>query len=930
MAIKLKKTLYVGLGGTGVSALLKIKKCFIDSYDEVPPMIGFLAIDTDRAASNKFVTGKKGERIILDPSELLVCTVSSALLVYRTFPGSYDWVPRFNVDKLSNIQGGGAGQVRSNGRFIAFFNEKGIRNSITSALDGVSRIIPADAPYEIDLDSNGNTKTIINVFASIAGGTGSGMIVDVLALIKDTLRTRGDLFSLYPWIIMPDVFKAMAKGPAMANVFYNTYGALRSLDYLMRRDLVQSTTPPVNLGHSRIDDPLFDFAYIINNTNRQGVTFDNLEDILDVVSTSAFLPANKMGDDLESPFDNIMAHRMASTYDILDKGAWAASIGSAELIYDVQAVGRVRAYTIISQLCESMAHSLSDGTADANKFFDDPNVMIRENNGRDDVINSLLSPAPEYTLDIDEKTTLFDITSYIENNCSQNRIEAALRVALNNKLSTTKSSFDNYIVEIMKRPEGKVDAAIKFIKALRDMVAICKAEMVEEEKKLNETNSYPEQWDVLVNAVPAKGLKSLFGKPINEEAVEILQSRLVETVSNKREEIRRSWAIKFYDSFDDILHEKLQSIEGLRAVLDEIGKKYTRQLLLEQSTASSSSKFQLFLHQNDVFAVSEYKIDSILKTNFLKFLPDGVSPWIGQSVDYIDKKLFTFASNSTYVKDVLSTSIDEVLRGMPEETIQSYLDRLKLLASPLWQYNAQGYNDRDVMLDRFVVLGVGNRDTSFLCTDERFKGYFDINDNHASFASSNQYDRISLLMVEDLLPIYAVNNFLEYERDTMDKIAKNYMMANYIDEKLYNRMNSENFKMIPTIVGDNVLSLWVNGFIFDYIHFDYDNNQYWIRSKKKGDPINKYRFNLGSQRDVAYELFKSEELYKEVEEGLDRQIASTGRQPIEEKIATIKAEDGSYLEKYAQLSTLERDQINEQKFMAVKILVSKEIELMSE
>ncbi len=34
MAIKLKKTLYVGLGGNGVSALLKIKKCFVDSYGE--------------------------------------------------------------------------------------------------------------------------------------------------------------------------------------------------------------------------------------------------------------------------------------------------------------------------------------------------------------------------------------------------------------------------------------------------------------------------------------------------------------------------------------------------------------------------------------------------------------------------------------------------------------------------------------------------------------------------------------------------------------------------------------------------------------------------------------------------------------------------------------------------------------------------------
>ena len=94
MAIKLKKTLYVGLGGTGVSALLKIKKCFVDSYGEIPPMIGFIAIDTDGAAMSKSVTGNQGQLIKLDSSELLVCTVKEALSVYHANPKSYDWVPR--------------------------------------------------------------------------------------------------------------------------------------------------------------------------------------------------------------------------------------------------------------------------------------------------------------------------------------------------------------------------------------------------------------------------------------------------------------------------------------------------------------------------------------------------------------------------------------------------------------------------------------------------------------------------------------------------------------------------------------------------------------------------------------------------------------------------------------------------------------------
>lgn len=86
---------------------------------------------------------------------------------------------------------------------------------------------------------------------------------------------------------------------------------------------------------------------------------------------------------------------------------------------------------------------------------------------------------------------------------------------------------------------------------------------------------------------------------------------------------------------------------------------------------------------------------------------------------------------------------------------------------------------------------------------------------------------------------------------------------------------------------------------------------------------------MSHQRDVAYDLFKSERLYKEVEAALNREIARSGRQPIEDKINTIKTEE-SYMEGYAQLSPLEASNINESKFKAVKDLISQEIGLMTE
>lgn len=614
----------------------------------------------------------------------------------------------------------------------------------------------------------------------------------------------------------------------------------------------------------------------------------------------------------------------------MNKKAWAASASSAELIYDAQAVGRAIAYTTISQLCESLVQSPTDGSADANRFFDDQNVMIRENNGRDDVINILLSPAPVYSLQIDENTTEFDVTTYIENNCGQKLLEKDLKTALNNKLANTNRYFDIYISEIMSRSQGKVDSASKFISSLLDIVNICKSEMVEECAEFHEMNSEPQQWNALLNGVKNKGIASIFGKKVNEDGVEILQNKLTEVVRNLREEIRREWALKFYTEFEIVLKNKQKAIDTLKSVLGDISKEQSRKLLSEQHNSMSKSKFQIFLHQNEVMKASELKIDENVKTTFGAHFKEGISIWLGQPKQYVEREMWNFVKETYKVKEAVNTSIDSVLASMPKEQVKSYLEHLRVLASPLWTYNTQGYNEANLQLDRFVIVGVGNRDTSLLSKDEEYKHFFDTNGNKTSFASTNQDDRVYVLVVEDLLPIYAVNNFSTYKHDTEIKVARGNMMSNYLDEKLHNRMNAENFNVMPTIETDNVLQYWVWGFVFGYIHFDVEQNSYWIRSKSHGDAWEDFRYNLSPQRDVAYDMFKSEQLYKEVEDALNREIARSGRQPIEDKINLIKATGGAYRKEYAHLNPWEASNMDEPKFKAVKDLVSQEIKLMSE
>lgn len=924
---RLTKTLYVGLGGTGVNTLLKVKKCFIDSYGVIPPMIGFLAIDTDGGAMTKAVTGSDGRAIRLAASELLVCTVPNALGVYRTNQREYDWVPEQNVAMLSSIQGGGAGQVRSNGRFIACFNSQRVSAAIASAFAGVSQLIPQDSPFEVSMNTDGmQYATDVHIIGSVAGGTGSGMLVDVLLMLRKTLAAQSTPYHIYPWIVLPEVFRSMNQGPSMANVLYNAAGALRTLDYIQHHE---PNNPAIDFGYAKIDQQLFEYAYVINNTNEAGTTFGDIEDITDVVAKCAFLPANNMGSELVTPFDNIRSQQTAGTYDILNKKAWAAATGSAELIYDAQAVGRASALAIIQRLCASMSQATTDGLDEANAFFDDKDVMIRENNGRDDIINTLLTPLPSYSLSIDEGTSIADIEGYIADVASTAKLDNAIKVNLDMKLANTKTQFRKHLHHIMSRDEGRIGTAIAFIKSLRKIIAACDKEMVDEESEYKRINAVPCQWEAYVKALRPGGLMGWL-KSLDQDAADTLASRLGDVTRCLREEIRRSWAQKFYASLDAFLNEQQQSLEGVAATLGAIGDQCTRNLVAEQQQAQTRSKFQIFLHTDDVMAASRIVLDAPMRSTFTQYLADkdGVGTWVGQKQESIRQSLFDFAKTTELVKTAVNTDIDQVLRRLPQEKVAGYMKRLKELASPLWTVNTQGFQARAGALDRFVIVGVDNRDTHVLAQDKRYNTYFNTHGNTTNFASTSQRDRVFVLVVADLLPIYAINNFSTYQREAELRQASGARMANYLDRKLNSRMLSEKFPLLPVVETDNVMQYWVWGFVFGLIHNDPVDGQYWVRSKKKGDALKKYRFNIGTQRDVAYDIFRSEAIYKEVEAELGRRIADDGRSAFEAKIKEVKDND-DYATTYAQLSPRERENIEDPKYADVKRLLAEEIGMMS-
>jgi hypothetical protein len=926
MAIKLKKTLYIGIGGTGIDAILKSKKCFIDTHGEIPPMIGFLAIDTDNGASNKTLYSKNNELIKLDRSELLICSVQNPLQVYLQNRNEFEWIPSLNVKTIGAISGSGAGQVRSNGRFIARYNHQAISNHIASAIDKINSLIPMESPYVVDLNKDGAVfPIVINIVCSIAGGTGSGMLLDIMTIVHKTLQNAAQKHTIYPWIVMPDIFRSMNAGPAMSNVFYNTYGALRDLDYVMH---LAPNNVPLDFGFTAINESPAPIAFLVNNVNTNGTVFDKIDDITDILGRGMFLPSNEMGNAISSPFDNILTNRHVNpNFKIINKQAWVASVGSAELIFDNTEIIKAYSYRVISQICGTLRSYGSGGNNEANLFVDHPIVLIRENEGHDDVINSLLgAPDAPYGINIDVNTSANDINSYI-NDCVQRLGLEGIKDNFDSKLRTVNTQFDLKIKELLNTPNG-IGLTKNFIADLKVIIDLFKNEMISEVKELNDLLSYQIEWSKELTSIRNTGI-IILRQPLNQERADLLTNKILQFVKDKRELLRREWAIRFYNTFLDGINRTEIGISNLEVKLKEIEERSRQELLKKQQSASSSSKFQIFLHKEDILNSSENDFNiQIVVLGFIEYLKqinNGISDLIESSGNQIEKHLYEFANSISLVQDFKNLSIVHKLLQLNKEKINQYLQRLLNLAAPLWTFNPQGYLNQKTQIDRLILIGIENGVQSNLC--DSFDDLLADNLNQPNFISTHQTDRISVMIVECLLPVFTVNNFHSYENEN-SLIESKSTISNYIDEKWKARMDREDFLIKPAKQKNNVLESWVQGFIFGYIHFDDNNKVYWTESLLHGSPAKEYRLNLGQLRDEAYDNFKIYKIYKEIDDKLSKKMADEGQLPIQNKLKEIK-ESRLYNKQYSQLSRNERDQLDQVNFAGIKKLFEEEIDFIT-
>ncbi len=311
-----KRLLAIGVGGTGKACLTILKERLEESYGCVPDSVVLLSLDTDDLRYTDQFSGtqlnpqtdERGRepefRHIVSRPGVTMDTIFADIASGRSTAYMH-WLEK---EKLARVLSpsekdirGGAQRHRPIGRLALFQRwDNPVYSSIVGAITRMYGDPDKEQPMSaIEIEQS---KRQIFIIGSVAGGTGSGFIIDVANLVHHAIISNSKWQSIdtSAIIALPDTFSSCAttmNDPT--NLKPNTYAALRELDRFMR---THSNMLPYMVRYGE------DLRSITWSTNRP---LDHVY-LVDTTCPSAASDMDLSGDPMRGVFplisDFVMAH----------------------------------------------------------------------------------------------------------------------------------------------------------------------------------------------------------------------------------------------------------------------------------------------------------------------------------------------------------------------------------------------------------------------------------------------------------------------------------------------------------------------------------------------------------------------------------------------------------------------------------------------
>jgi hypothetical protein len=267
--------LLIGLGGTGGKIIRAFRKTIYQEFRQVEPdpataHIGYLYLDS----SDELMKLEDSTWKILDKSVQLGAdsqvlikgqSLRNILENVHQYPGIEPWIGDRTVwnDVLNGIVGDAVGsQRRRLGRFLLATNMTAFNNALNAQ---VQRLI----------SKSGDPNLTFHVCCGLAGGTGSGTVVDVVSQIRRQYRPQTtSQYRIIIYAFLPD--ERPKPNRDMTGYYHaNGYAALRELNALS-----VGTFKPIDLSAHSPSQPRLDLSnpfngcYVFSNQNENDTYID--------------------------------------------------------------------------------------------------------------------------------------------------------------------------------------------------------------------------------------------------------------------------------------------------------------------------------------------------------------------------------------------------------------------------------------------------------------------------------------------------------------------------------------------------------------------------------------------------------------------------------------------------------------------------------
>jgi len=845
MAYTLKKTAVIGLGGTGIQAILYMKKKLLETYDEVPPMIKFLAIDTADSESLQTSTGE----IKLEQGEFLKLEVKNPASLMKT-PEVKKWIPD---DIPTFALTSGAKAVRGLGRLSVFANS----NDLEARIDGLVNdirdyTIERDEKYEVI----GKGNIIVNLVCSLSGGTGSGCYLDVAMMVKKNLQSTDKLIGYF---LLPDIFVGK---PATRNVEPNAYGAFKEISYFFSKE--SKETPYVySLGgrERKIggDEGLFTSVYIINNTNRQGTKYNDISDLHEFLGIGMFLQSSSTGKKAGDIIDNLEAQILGANW--YDRPTVFSSFGISEITY----TGDWYADLYARQIALNVLQKTFTGgdTSRVSEFTDDfiRRIGIKEHEA-DDVINSILKPGdfkkfplpPEFKKEI-ISATFGKRESYL------NDIQRSLLDAAKKNLAKLKEEKDKILnKEILARlseVHGLVFAK-NFLNMLIGRVSEFKREMIDErDQKAKAMEDLKARYD-LVKADAEKAAKTLFGTAAKIEAELKKFKELIEKEASILLEIeRRERAIEFFAFFTDLAQKWIELLNTLGGYCDIMTQELSQEIEAMEHEKRDVKPFVQEIKPSHLIG----DIPFVEASDFLKWLDtvehQTVSSLAEMRIDQVKSLLLKYGYSQPRVKEIKEKRLEDILKDMSTEEMIKYVGLLDKMASPLWQYD-RGLISGDKKTENIYLFGVENHNETVF-DPQKIRAYL-ASPFDPAIISTGDPKRVICLKLEAPVPAFVVSNMPRYREKYMDPRKP-------FSYNLHRDWEKQLPDLFPGSEDAESRKFWSLALADPNNLITKTGEYYYIVSQKKGERTKGYKIKLGQGRAEAMKAFMEDaDLIQEIRE----------------------------------------------------------------